>query len=74
MTSTRKIGRGESVVVDVVSYYAGYAADITRTFVMGRGGEVEKTYRRVLEGPGESHRCSEGWRSHRRSTPRRGTR
>lgn len=48
VTSTRKIGRGESVVVDVVSYYAGYAADITRTFVMGRGGEVEKTYRRVL--------------------------
>ena len=48
VTSTRKIGRGESVVVDVVSYYDGYAADITRTFVMGRGGEVEKTYRSVL--------------------------
>ncbi len=48
VTSTRKIGRGESVVADVVSSYAGYAADITRTFVMGRGGEVEKTYESVL--------------------------
>jgi Xaa-Pro dipeptidase len=51
VTSTRKIGRGESVVVDVVSSYAGYAADITRTFVIGDdggGGEVEKVYRSVL--------------------------
>jgi Xaa-Pro aminopeptidase len=48
VTSTRKIGRGDSVVADVVSSYAGYAADITRTFVLGGGGEVEKTYRSVL--------------------------
>jgi Xaa-Pro dipeptidase len=48
VTSTRKIGRGESVVADVVSSYAGYAADITRTFVRGRDGEVERTYRSVL--------------------------
>lgn len=48
VTSTRKIGRGESVVADVVSSYAGYAADITRTFVLGSGGEVEKTYESVL--------------------------
>jgi Xaa-Pro dipeptidase len=49
VTSTRKIGRGESVVVDVVSSYAGYAADITRTFVIGNGGgEVERVYRSVL--------------------------
>jgi Xaa-Pro dipeptidase len=48
VTSTRKIGRGESVVVDVVSFYAGYAADITRTFALGGGGEVEKTYQSVL--------------------------
>jgi Xaa-Pro aminopeptidase len=48
VTSRRKIGRGESVVVDVVSSYAGYAADITRTFVLGRDGEVEKVYRSVL--------------------------
>jgi Xaa-Pro dipeptidase len=48
VTSTRKIGRGESVVADVVSSYAGYAADITRTFVLGSGGEVERTYESVL--------------------------
>lgn len=46
--SAKKIGRGESVVVDVVSYYAGYAADITRTFALGRDGAVEKTYQSVL--------------------------
>ena len=48
VTSTRKIGRGESVVVDVVSSYAGYAADITRTFVIGSDGDAEKVYRSVL--------------------------
>jgi Xaa-Pro aminopeptidase len=48
VTSTRKIGRGESVVADVVSFYRGYAADITRTFVLGSGGEVEMTYQSVL--------------------------
>ncbi len=47
-TSAKKIGRGESVVVDVVSSYGGYAADITRTFVLGGDGAVEKTYRSVL--------------------------
>jgi Xaa-Pro aminopeptidase len=48
VTSTKKIGRGESVVVDVVSSYAGYAADITRTFVLGNDGEVERVYDSVL--------------------------
>lgn len=47
-TSGKKIGRGESVVVDVVSTYGGYAADITRTFVVGSDSEVEKTYQSVL--------------------------
>jgi len=48
VTSTKKIGRGDSVVVDVVSSYAGYAADITRTFVLGGGAEVERVYHSVL--------------------------
>jgi Xaa-Pro aminopeptidase len=48
VTSPKKIRSGESVVVDVVSSYAGYSADITRTFVIGRDGEVEKVYRSVL--------------------------
>ena len=47
-TSDRKIRRGESVVVDVVSTCGGYAADVTRTFVLGNGGSVEKTYESVL--------------------------
>lgn len=47
-TSGRKVGRGETVVADVVSSYKGYAADITRTFVVGRGPEAERTYRCVL--------------------------
>jgi Xaa-Pro aminopeptidase len=47
-TSSRKIGRGESIVVDVVSTYGGYAADITRTFALGSGSAVEKVYRSVL--------------------------
>jgi Xaa-Pro dipeptidase len=48
VTSSKKIGRGESVVVDVVSSYSGYAADITRTFVLGSESSVEKTYASVL--------------------------
>lgn len=48
VTSTKKIRRGESVVVDVVSTYAGYAADITRTFVLGGDAEAEKVYQSVL--------------------------
>ncbi len=47
-TSSRKIRRGESVVVDVVSSYGGYAADITRTFVVGKDSSVEKAYESVL--------------------------
>jgi Xaa-Pro aminopeptidase len=47
-TSSRKIRRGESVVVDVVSSYGGYAADITRTFVLGNESSVEKAYESVL--------------------------
>jgi len=48
VTSSKRIGRGETVVVDVVSAYAGYTADITRTFVLGRDSYSEKTYLSVL--------------------------
>jgi len=48
VTSPKKIGRGEAVVVDVVSSYGGYAADITRTFMLGSDGAVERTYASVL--------------------------
>lgn len=46
--SARKIRRAESVVVDVVSSYLGYSADITRTFALGRESAIEKTYESVL--------------------------
>ena len=48
VTSSKKMGRGEPVVVDVVSTYAGYTADITRTFVLGSDSSAEKVYRSVL--------------------------
>ncbi len=49
LPSTRKIGRGESVVIDVGSSYGGYYADITRTFSIGSSPEMEKVYAKVLE-------------------------
>lgn len=48
VTSDKKIARGEGIVADVVSSYGGYAADITRTFVLGGGGAVEEIYASVL--------------------------
>ena len=47
-TSGKKVRTGEAVVVDVVSYLGGYAADITRTFVLGDGSAAERTYGSVL--------------------------
>jgi Xaa-Pro dipeptidase len=49
LPSTRKIGRGESVVIDVGSTYEGYYADITRTLSIGSSAEMEKVYGKVLE-------------------------
>lgn len=47
--SSRKIRRGESVVIDSVTFFQGYAADITRTFCVGKDPEFEKVYSSVLE-------------------------
>lgn len=49
LPSTRKVRRGESIVVDAGSTLEGYYADITRTFCLGRPPEVERVYERVLE-------------------------
>jgi len=46
--TTRKIARGESVVVDIGSNFEGYYADITRTFCLGHSREVEEVYEEVL--------------------------
>lgn len=49
LPSARKIGRGESIIIDVGSTFEGYYADITRTFCIGSSPEMEKVYERVLE-------------------------
>jgi len=46
--SKRKLARGESLVIDIGSTFDGYYADITRTFCLGRSGEVERTYDEVV--------------------------
>lgn len=48
LPSKRKIRRGESIVIDVSSTYSGYFADITRSFIIGKNGEFETTYAKVL--------------------------
>jgi Xaa-Pro aminopeptidase len=49
LPSARKIGRGESIVIDIGAVYEGYYADVTRTYCIGRSPEVEKVYEKVLE-------------------------
>ena len=49
MPSPKKIGRGESVIIDVGATYEGYYSDITRAFCVGESREMEKVYQRVLE-------------------------
>ena len=48
LPTSRKIGRGESIIIDVGSVYEGYYADITRTFCLGPSPDVEKVYEKVL--------------------------
>jgi Xaa-Pro aminopeptidase len=47
--TARKIGRGESIIIDVGATYEGYYSDITRTFCIGRSPEMERVYEIVLE-------------------------
>lgn len=48
-SSTRKIGRGDSVVMDLTCTFEGYYADITRTFCLSPSKEFEDVYAAVLE-------------------------
>ncbi len=50
--SSRKLARGEGLVIDAGCTYAGYYADLTRTFVLGKNEEFEKVYNSVLEAQG----------------------
>jgi Xaa-Pro aminopeptidase len=49
LPTSKKIRRGEGVIVDVGTTFEGYYADITRTFGVGTVGELEKVYSKVLE-------------------------
>lgn len=49
LPSSKKVRRGESIIFDIGTTFEGYYADITRTFVIGAGREVEKVYQKVLE-------------------------
>ena len=46
--SGRKLERGDAIVVDFGPTYRMYTSDITRTFVLGRNREFERTYSRLL--------------------------
>lgn len=49
-TSSRKIEKGDSVVMDIGATYKGYYADITRTVFVGKAGEEQKRiYNMVLK-------------------------
>jgi len=49
LPTPKKIGRGESVIIDVGATYEGYYSDITRAFCIGESREMEKVYEKVLE-------------------------
>ena len=49
LPSQRKIGKGESIIIDVGSTFEGYYADMTRTFCLGSSPEMEKVYEKVLD-------------------------
>jgi Xaa-Pro dipeptidase len=49
LPTARRLGRGDSVVIDVGTTFKGYYADVTRTFCVGSSVEVERVYGKVLE-------------------------
>jgi len=48
MPTSKKIQREQSIVVDATCTYAGYYADITRTYIVGRNKEFDELYENVL--------------------------
>jgi Xaa-Pro dipeptidase len=49
LPSERKLGQGESIIIDVGATFEGYYADVTRTFCLGPSTEMERVYGDVLE-------------------------
>ena len=58
LPSSKKIRRGESIVVDVSSTYSGYYADITRTYMLGNDSDFEDLYGKVLQAEESAIRTS----------------
>jgi len=58
--SNKELGKGELVIFDLGAILEGYAADMTRTFYLGRpSGRTERLYKAVLEA---QHRAVEALR------------
>ena len=49
LPSSKKVRKGEGVIIDVGTTYEGYYADITRTYTLGKAKELEGVYEKVLE-------------------------
>lgn len=49
LPSSKKVRKGESIIIDVGTTYQGYYSDVTRTFCLGAAKEVEKVYREVVK-------------------------
>lgn len=58
LSCSRKLRRKESIVIDATCTYAGYFADITRTFMMGNDAEFARLYENVLEAQVEAVNAS----------------
>ena len=54
LPTSKKLRKGEGVIIDVGATYEGYYADITRTFSVGNDGELEKVYDKVLQAEEEA--------------------
>jgi Xaa-Pro dipeptidase len=60
LPSTRKLRGNESIVVDTACTFAGYYADITRTFIIGKNREFENMYENVLASQEAAIKISSG--------------
>jgi Xaa-Pro aminopeptidase len=49
IASSRRIRRKDPIVIDTTCTFAGYYADITRTFMLGSDNKFEDMYSKVLE-------------------------
>jgi Xaa-Pro dipeptidase len=48
LPTSKKIERGDSIIMDVGATFEGYYSDITRAFCIGQSSEMEKVYHEVL--------------------------